>query len=41
MAEGSKKNVLADPYQLVAKAFGVDTFPASIRLDGAGGLLVE
>mgnify|MGYP001036207180 CR=1 FL=1 len=41
VAEGSKKNVLADPHQLVAKAFGVDTFPASIRLDGAGGLLVE
>ena len=39
--EGSKKNVFADPHQLVAKAFGVDTFPASVRLDRAGGLLIE
>lgn len=39
--KGGPENALADPCQLLAKAFGVGAYPVSIRLDEAGAILLE
>lgn len=41
VTEDDPENVSADPQKLISKAFGLDTYPVSIRLDEAGEIAVE
>jgi len=41
VTEDAPKNVLVDPQKLISKAFGLKTYPVSIRLNEAGTIVVE